>query len=216
MFVLVFFAGNSHVQSLLGLLIVTLSLAAQAYAMPFESSTLNTAEFVSLLCSCLTFYIGQFIYVDNTDISESGKSLVSWIALAVNVGFLIVMLVLMVLSRRDIKTVKKEVTRIRAETADMFDDVLKPAAGIDMDISHTTSTAKHQREQSVKNFDLEGIEMQEYKLDTVEEALSDDTPDPSVVAESSLPEGWAQLTADDGKSYYHHESMNTTQWDRPK
>ena len=47
-----------------------------------------------------------------------------------------------------------------------------------------------------------------YDLRSFIESLADEGPSP-------LPEGWEEMQDDDGKTYFHSETLGTTQWERP-
>jgi hypothetical protein len=98
MFVLVFFArpGQEHVQSLLGLLVIVLALIVHSLAMPFDSKILNVAEFVSLVTSFLTFFLGQFTYTESDVVSDGSKAGISYLALVINMFFIVFMSYLMI------------------------------------------------------------------------------------------------------------------------
>jgi hypothetical protein len=78
----VFFSDAPHVQSLLAVLLVTGALMLHVYAAPFRNPTMTKMEFFSLATTFITFFCGQFLFIESlTDgakqffsVSSSGQT----------------------------------------------------------------------------------------------------------------------------------------------
>jgi hypothetical protein len=90
--VAVYFTSDIHSQSLFGLLIVMVALALQTWYKPFKHLAMNIAETASLGCTFVTFFCGQFVYVDDPE--SLVVNTVSYLCLFVNVMFILGMLTL--------------------------------------------------------------------------------------------------------------------------
>ena len=144
--ILVFFTNNPHVQSLLGLLIIIAALAIHCIALPFESNILNLAEFASLFTSFLTFYLGQFTYVDDTTISHETREIVSYIALSINIIFLLFILYLIYLTYKEDKLAKKFIKQLRKDT-----NILSDSTADDIKLNDI-EMIERKRKETMKEF----------------------------------------------------------------
>jgi hypothetical protein len=89
----VMFQLRTHVRSLMGLLVVLIALAAQRFVMPFVTASLNRAESVSLVVCFFTFFLGQFTFVEDGEISSGEVLFIAALVFVMNLGFLVWMVV---------------------------------------------------------------------------------------------------------------------------
>jgi len=81
----VFFGRKPQVQTLLAVLLVTVALLGHVLARPFDKPVMFYMELFSLCNSFVTFYLGQFLFIDSIGNSQRSK-------LADGLGYIIVIL----------------------------------------------------------------------------------------------------------------------------
>jgi len=85
--VAVFFASNTHVQSIVAVFLVTMVMMAHISSKPYENQRMDTMELFSLITSFATFWCGQFLFVDSID--NRDKTFFSFVIIGMNVLFLV-------------------------------------------------------------------------------------------------------------------------------
>lgn len=87
--VAVYFSYDLHIQALMAVLVVVCAAFLHALAAPFHERLLNQVEFLSLFCSFLTFFCGQFLFVEYLKAPERETQLwfISMTILIANVLF---------------------------------------------------------------------------------------------------------------------------------
>ncbi len=103
----VFFFSNLRVQALMAILLITGALMAHAAARPFTNDLVNWVEFYSLCASFLTFFAGQFLFIDS--IPESNRTFATVVIFLANLSFhLCVIIVFGFIAREKCAKLKNE------------------------------------------------------------------------------------------------------------
>ena len=87
----VFFSFNYHAQARFGLMIVIAAGFVHARAFPFQTRVLNLLELLSLVCTSITFFCGQFTVID-LGYGQATVAAMSYIAFTITVLFSLVFL----------------------------------------------------------------------------------------------------------------------------
>eukprot|EP00455_Lapot_gusevi_P049496 TRINITY_DN7029_c0_g2_i2.p1 TRINITY_DN7029_c0_g2~~TRINITY_DN7029_c0_g2_i2.p1 ORF type:complete len:453 (+),score=112.27 TRINITY_DN7029_c0_g2_i2:713-2071(+) len=90
----VFFVYNLHIQTLMALLLVVVSILMHVYAQPFSDDLVDLLEFVSLLTTLMTFYCGQYLFITDSSVTTATKQAVSVVIGTINIAFFVFAIVL--------------------------------------------------------------------------------------------------------------------------
>jgi hypothetical protein len=82
-------SGTSELQAMAALVVLTVALIAQLQASPFRDSQVNKLELCSIIVSWLTFYLGVFLFIFDTDTEGGWRTAVSILILLLNAAFLL-------------------------------------------------------------------------------------------------------------------------------
>ena len=101
------FSSDPDVQVMLGLLLIFFSTVAHARFQPFDDDLMNNYEFMSLFVSSMTFFLGVFTMSGSDSPDSLGHAVVSGLAFAINMGYVLVAIPVGFKVRKKAKYLKK-------------------------------------------------------------------------------------------------------------